>query len=156
MRAPLVLSALTLACPQLELWAQTPRTPSPEGARLYIQSPRDGEQVQSTFLVRFGLEGMGVAPAGVDHPNTGHHHLLINIAEPPTLEQPLPATEQIVHFGKGQTETEVTLPAGQHTLLLVLGDYLHIPHEPPLISELVTITVEDPPPAEDPPETASE
>ena len=129
--------------------AQTPRTPSADGARVYIQAPADGATVSPTFTVRFGLQGMGVAPAGVDHPNTGHHHLLIDTAEPPTLAAPLPATDKILHFGKGQTETEITLTPGEHTLLLVLGDYLHIPHEPPLISELITVQVAGPEPAGD-------
>lgn len=119
----------------------TPPAPSAPAAEVYIQAPGDGAEVSPTFLVRFGLVGMGIAPAGVDRPNTGHHHLLIDVAEMPSLDLPLPATDNIVHFGKGQTETTVTLPAGEHTLQLVLGDYLHRPHDPALISAPITVTV---------------
>ncbi len=121
---------------------ELPRTAAPEGAEVYFQSPEDGATVSSPVTVRFGLRGIGVAPAGVQFENTGHHHLLINVAEPPPENMPLPATEQIVHFGLGQTETEIELEPGQHTLQLVLGDYLHIPHDPPVMSETITITVE--------------
>jgi len=118
-----------------------PRTQSPPGAEVYIQSPADGARVSSPFVVRFGLRGMGVAPAGVTTPNTGHHHLLIDVETLPPDNQPLPATEQIVHFGRGQTETELDLPPGTHTLQLALGDALHIPHDPPVRSARITITV---------------
>ncbi len=121
--------------------AQTPRAPAPPDAQVYIQSPADGATVSSPVTVRFGLRGMGVAPAGVDKANTGHHHLLIDVDSMPPMDQPLPETEQIRHFGGGQTEAQIELAPGQHTLQLVLGDYLHIPHEPPLISELISITV---------------
>ncbi len=84
---------------------------------------------------------MGIAPAGVNHPNTGHHHLLVDVAQPPDLNAALPVTENIRHFGAGQTEAELTLPPGKHTLQLVLGDYLHIPHDKPVVSEKITITV---------------
>ena len=119
------------------------RSPSPDDARVYIQSPEDGAVVTSPVTIRFGLEGMGVAPAGIQFPNTGHHHVLIDVAEGdmPPLDLPLPATDQIVHFGLGQTEVEIDLEPGQHTLQLVLGDYLHTPHSPPVISERITITV---------------
>ena len=86
---------------------------------------------------------MGVAPAGVQFENTGHHHLLINVEELPPESLPLPATDQVLHFGLGQTETDLELPPGQYTLQLVLGDHLHIPHEPPVMSEKITITVVD-------------
>jgi len=118
-----------------------PRTPAPPGAMVYFISPRDGEEVTSPFTVRFGLRGMGVAPAGVNAPNTGHHHLLIDVDEMPDESLPLPMTDQIRHFGAGQTETELELPPGQHTLQLVVGDALHIPHDPPVRSERITITV---------------
>lgn len=122
--------------------AELPRSPAPEGARLYFITPADGETVPSTFTVKFGLSGMGVAPAGVDHPNTGHHHLVINVPdEDIPLDVPLPASEQFVHFGAGQTQTQVTLPPGSHTLKLVLGNYLHIPHDPPVMSSTITVTV---------------
>lgn len=119
-----------------------PRTPSPAGAKAYIISPADGAKVSGTFKVLFGLEGMGVAPAGIDLPNTGHHHLLIDTDELPALDLPMPMSSQLLHFGKGQTETELTLPPGKHTLQLVLGDKLHIPHDPAVISKKITIYVE--------------
>jgi len=115
---------------------------APEGAKAYIISPKDGETVSSTFTVQFGLKGMGVAPAGVDVEGTGHHHLLIDVDELPDLTKPLPSTDQVVHFGGGQTETELTLPPGEHTLQLVLGDFTHTPHSKPVMSEKITIHVE--------------
>jgi hypothetical protein len=118
------------------------REPSPAGAEVYIVSPKDGAKVKSPVTVVFGLKGMGVAPAGIKFDNTGHHHLLVDTDAPADLSQPLPATEKIIHFGKGQTETTLTLPPGKHTLQLVLGDFLHIPHEPAVISRKITIVVE--------------
>lgn len=116
-------------------------TPAPEGARAYIISPADGEQVEQHFTVRFGLAGMGVAPAGMEKPNTGHHHLLINMDELPDMTKPMPASEQLLHFGGGQTETELTLPPGDYSLQLVLGDDQHVPHQPPVMSEKIRVTV---------------
>jgi Domain of unknown function (DUF4399) len=121
-------------------WAQD-RTPSPAGAEVYIISPKDGAKVTSPFVVQFGLKGMGVAPAGIKFDNTGHHHLLIDTDAPTDLGAPLPASEKVVHFGKGQTETTVTLPPGKHTLQLLLGDQSHVPHNPPVMSKKITITV---------------
>jgi hypothetical protein len=118
-----------------------PRTPSPEGARVVFVSPADGDTVTSPVKVVFGLEGMSVVPAGDATPDSGHHHLLIDVAAP-DLAQPLPKDEQHVHFGQGQTEAEVTLSPGSHTLQLVLGDANHIPHNPPVISAPITITVQ--------------
>jgi hypothetical protein len=118
------------------------RAPSPAGAEVYIASPKDGARVKGPVTVVFGLKGMGVAPAGIKFDNTGHHHLLIDSDPPADLSQPLPATEKSVHFGKGQTETTLTLAPGKHTLQLVLGDSLHVPHEPAVISKKITITVE--------------
>ena len=117
-------------------------THAPEDARAYIVEPADGATVPETFTVKFGLSGMDLAPAGVDEPNTGHHHLLIDKEELPELNASLPATEQIRHFGKAQTETELTLEPGEHTLRLVLGNYLHVPHDRPVISEPIQITVQ--------------
>ena len=117
------------------------RTPAPSGAEVYIISPKNGAHVHAPVLVQFGLKGMGVAPAGVKFDNTGHHHLLIDTDVPADLSTPLPANEHIVHFGKGQTETTLTLPPGKHTLQLVLGDHNHVPHNPPVISKKITITV---------------
>ena len=115
-------------------------TPAPENARVYIISPADGETVSNPVTVKFGLEGMGVAPAGVNVPDTGHHHLLVDSDLPP-LDKPIPADKNHIHFGKGQTQTTLTLLPGKHTLQLLLGDANHIPHSPPVISEKITITV---------------
>ncbi|TCK02304.1 uncharacterized protein DUF4399 [Marinobacterium mangrovicola] len=112
---------------------------SPEGAEAYIVSPSDGATVPATFTVTFGLKGMGVAPAGTDKENTGHHHLLID-GELPPMDAPM--GDQVKHFGGGQTETELTLEPGTHTLQLILGDMAHQPHDPPVVSEKITITVE--------------
>jgi len=119
-----------------------PRTPRPAGALVYFITPADGETVRSPVVVRFGLKGMGVAPAGVASPNTGHHHLVVDAPTPP-LDQPLPADEQHIHFGGGQTETVLALPPGRHELQLILADANHVPHDPPLVSERITITVEE-------------
>jgi hypothetical protein len=118
------------------------REPSPANAEAYIVSPKDGAKVKSPVTVVFGLKGMGVAPAGIKFDGTGHHHLLIDSELPADLSQPLAANEKSVHFGKGQTETSLTLPPGKHTLQLVLGDQLHIPHDPPVYSKKITIVVE--------------
>jgi hypothetical protein len=120
--------------------ADLPRSPSPKGVELYIIAPRDGETVTSPVTVRFGLRGMGVAPAGVAIENTGHHHLLIDAA-PPAINMPIPVDANHVHFGKGQTEAEVILAPGEHTLQLLLADHLHIPHEPPVMSKPITVIV---------------
>lgn len=116
---------------------------SPPGAKVYIISPKDGEVISKTFTVRFGLMNMGVAPAGVKVPNTGHHHLLIDLENLPDMEKPLAFSENVRHFGGGQTETEITLAPGKHTLRLLLGNYLHVPHKPPVLSEKITVTVKD-------------
>ena len=129
--------------------ATAQQTPSPEGARLYFIAPEDGATVSSPVQVRFGLSGMGVAPAGTEKENTGHHHLLID--RPPLgegeygaeeLVLALPSDDNHRHFGGGQTEMMLDLPAGAHTLQLVLGDYGHVPHDPPVMSEVISITVE--------------
>ena len=109
---------------------------------LYFISPQDGDKVSGEFNVRFGLRGMGVAPAGVDAANTGHHHLLIDMDTLPPMDAPLPKTGQLRHFGGGQTETTLSLAPGKHTLQLLLGNYSHVPHNPPVMSEKITITVE--------------
>jgi hypothetical protein len=118
-----------------------PRTASPAGAKVYIVSPKDGATIKGPVTVVFGLSGMGVAPAGVPMENTGHHHLLIDADLPKDLGMPLPATDNIKHFGKGQTETALDLKPGKHTLQLVLGDQLHIPFNPVVASQKITITV---------------
>lgn len=114
---------------------------SAEGTTAYIISPTDGATLESPFLVQFGLTSMGVAPAAVEVENTGHHHLLIDVDELPSMDEPIPATENIRHFGAGQTETVLDLPPGTHTLQLVLGNHAHIPHDPPVVSEKITIEV---------------
>lgn len=121
--------------------ADLPRSRAPEGVVLYVISPKDGDKVTSPVTVRFGLKGMGIAPAGIALPDTGHHHLLID-ASPPPFDRPIPAGEHHVHFGKGQTEAIVTLAPGRHRLQLLLGDHLHLPHQPPVLSAPITITVE--------------
>jgi len=140
MNKPLLAGTLTLALAGVAM-AQLPKSKAPENATVYIQSPADGATVTSPFTVRFGLKGMGVAPAGVTQPNTGHHHLLVDLDKPPDFDAALPVTDNIRHFGAGQTETELTLPPGKHTLQLVLGDALHIPHDKPVMSQKITITV---------------
>ena len=112
------------------------------GAEVYLISPKDGEKIHGPVTVRFGLKGMGIAPAGTKFDNTGHHHLLIDtdLADV-KLDAPLPATDKIVHFGKGQTETTLTLGPGKHTLQLLFADYTHRSFDPPLHSKKITITV---------------
>jgi hypothetical protein len=122
-------------------WALA-REPSPAGAEVYIVSPADGAKIKGPVTVVFGLKGMGVAPAGIKLENTGHHHLLVDSELPTDLSQPLPANEKTLHFGKGQTETTLTLPPGRHTLQLVFGDFLHVPHEPAVVSKKISIVVE--------------
>jgi len=118
------------------------RTPSPAGAEVYIISPKDGAKVKSPVTVVFGLKGMGIAPAGIKMDNTGHHHLLVDADAPADLSKPLPNDEHNVHFGKGQTETSLTLTPGKHTLQLLLADSLHTPHDPVVISKKITVVVE--------------
>ena len=138
MRMFAVCAALVLTA--TVAWAED-RTPSPPGAEVYIISPKDGATVTSPFVVLFGLKGMGVAPAGVKFEGTGHHHLLIDSDAPTNLDAPLTANDQLIHFGKGQTQAIVTLPPGKHTLLLLLGDQNHRAHNPPVFSKKITITV---------------
>jgi hypothetical protein len=137
----LFLPALSQAQNATPAPAALPRTASPAGAMEYFIAPQNGAKVTSPFTVRFGLKGMGVAPAGVTNANTGHHHLLIDTDLPPD-NLPIPNDDKHRHFGAGQTEVELTLPPGQHTLQLVLGDANHVPHQPPVHSEKITITVQ--------------
>jgi hypothetical protein len=141
MRASLAAVAVAVATLALPAFSQT-KTPSPAGAEAYIISPKDGAKVKNPVVVQFGLKGMGIAPAGVKLENTGHHHLLIDTDLPQNLDTPLPTVpDKVVHFGKGQTETTLTLAPGKHTLQLVLGDENHIPHNPIVASKKITITV---------------
>lgn len=137
-------AALTLAA----MPALAGETPSPEGARVYFANLEDGASVSGPVTVVFGLSGMGVAPAGTERDNTGHHHLLTNRVawgegpdDADMDESGLYADENHTHFGGGQTETVLDLPPGEHTLQLVLGDLNHVPHNPPVVSEQITITV---------------
>ncbi len=136
-----LLAAAVLFLPAAGIAVAQDRNASPDGAGAYIVSPADGDTVGSPVKVLFGLSGMGVAPAGTEKDNTGHHHLLINTGLP-ALNEPIPADENHVHFGGGQTEVEIELAPGEHSLQLLLGDPNHIPHDPPVMSEIVTITVE--------------
>ena len=120
--------------------AALPRTASPDGARVFFVTPADGDTVSNPVRVEFGIEGMSVAKAGDDVLHSGHHHLIVD-ADLPDLGMPIPASDNYIHFGDGSTSTELTLAPGEHTLQLLLGDHLHIPHDPPVASETITITV---------------
>ena len=135
------LAAAALVAMSFAASAQMPRTASPPGAKLYIAEPKDGASIQGPVRVVMGLSGMGVAPAGADFPETGHHHVLVDVDALPPLDMPIPADDKHRHFGKGQTETVLTLAPGRHTLQLLLGDRNHVPHQPPLVSDRITITV---------------
>jgi hypothetical protein len=117
-----------------------PRSDRPDNAQVYFISPTAGDSVTSPVIVRFGLNKMGVAPAGVEKEGTGHHHLIVD-AELPPADLPVPATEHYRHFGHGQTEVSLELEPGEHTLQLMLGDHNHVPHNPPVVSERISITV---------------
>lgn len=147
----ILLAGAVLATATLRADDKIKRTPSPKGARVYLIGLKDGKTLKKAkngkILIRFGLKGMGVCPAGLliegkPLPNTGHHHLLVDVAKTPALNTPLPSTESVRHFGLGQTEVALDLKPGKHTLQLVFADHLHIPHNPPVISKKVTITVE--------------
>ncbi len=114
-------------------------TKSSEDAELFIISPKDGDVVEKTFTVKFGLKGMKVVPAGVNEPNSGHHHLMIDKQALPKAGVPM--GKDVMHFGKGQKETTLTLEPGEHTLQLILGDMSHIPHEPMVVSKKIKVTV---------------
>ncbi|HEX4152849.1 MAG TPA: DUF4399 domain-containing protein [Steroidobacteraceae bacterium] len=118
------------------------RPKAPDGAEVYFITPRNGATIHGPVTVRFGLKGMGVAPAGIKFDNTGHHHLLVDTdLSELKLDAPLPASDKVLHFGKGQTETTLTLAPGRHTLELVFADYRHMSFDPPLHSQKITITV---------------
>ena len=138
LKAIAVAFALGLAAPALA----ADRTPSPPGAAVYIISPSDGATLSNPVTIRFGLKGMGVAPAGTEKDKTGHHHLLIDVAALPPLDEPIPMDDTHRHYGGGQTEVTLDLPPGPHTLQLLLGDLNHIPHEPPVMSEKIIVNVQ--------------
>jgi len=129
------------ATPATSAQIAPPRTASAAGASVFFISPTDGATVSSPVSIEFGIDGMSVAPAGVNEAHSGHHHLLVD-AGLPDLGLPIPADSNYIHFGDGSTATELELAPGEHTLQLLLGDHLHIPHSPPVASEVITITVE--------------
>lgn len=131
----LVGTAMAVDAPAL------PTTKASSDAAVYIISPSDGASVGQQLTVRFGLKGMGVAPAGVAKEHTGHHHLLVDVKELPPAGQPIPKDDNHLHFGGGQTETTLKLKPGTHTLQLELGDENHVPFDPPLVSKRITIHV---------------
>lgn len=118
-----------------------PRTASPDGAQVFFISPADGDTVSNPVAIEFGIEGMSVVAAGVNEDHSGHHHLLVDTGVPDTA-LPIPADANHIHFGDASTATELELAPGEHTLRLLLGDHLHIPHDPPVVSDPITITVE--------------
>jgi uncharacterized protein DUF4399 len=119
------------------------RMAAPAGAEVYFIAPQNGAKLHSPVTIKFGLKGMGIAPAGIKFDNTGHHHLLVDTdVSELKLDAPMPATDKIVHFGKGQTETTLTLTPGKHTLQLIFADYLHQSFDPPLTSKKITVTVD--------------
>ena len=146
MRAPKIPSAalmfFALAVAAGSAYGQTRGgpTPAPAGASVYFVDVKDGQTIAAKTRLHFGLRNMGVAPAGSDLPNAGHHHLIVDTPTP-ALNQPIPNDFNHLHFGAGQTEAKITLPLGKHTLRLLLADELHIPHDPPLLSEPITVTV---------------
>ena len=123
-----------------------PNSSSSDEARVYFVQPADGQvfdgQDAEGIEIIFGLTGMQVSPAGIAEPNSGHHHLLINVEKLPDLTNPLPATDQVRHFGKGQTSTRVKLPMGKHRLQLIVGNQVHSPHSPPVMSDVIEIEVQ--------------
>ncbi|MFE8070362.1 DUF4399 domain-containing protein [Marinobacteraceae bacterium S3BR75-40.1] len=132
---------ITLFCALLLLPLSALATPAPDNASVYFITPLDGQTVSSPVTVRFGTEGIGVAPAGVEKANTGHHHLLIDVDELPPMDQPIPSNEHFRHFGGGQTQADIELAPGKHTLQLLMGDANHVPHNPPVMSNRITIEV---------------
>lgn len=119
-----------------------PRSAAAEGAKVFFITPADGDTVSNPVRIEFGIEGMDVVAAGVNETHSGHHHLIIDAALPENLRLPIPADNNYIHFGDASTSTEVTLEPGQHSLRLLLGDHMHIPHDPPVTSDVITITVE--------------
>lgn len=140
MRRTWVLVAALAAVVLVGSPAVAQQSTMPQDARVYILWPSDGQVIKGAFWVRMGLSGAGIAPAGVQKANTGHHHLIVD-ADLPPMDQPIPNDHNHLHFGLGQTEARLDLPPGRHTLQLLLGDENHIPHQPPLYSKRITITV---------------
>jgi hypothetical protein len=136
----IIAAALFTAALAVAASAQVARTPAPPGAKVYFIAPADGAVLSTPVTIRFGLAGMGVAPAGSETPNTGHHHLIID-GRIEDYGAAIPKDAHHIHFGGGQTEARLDLPPGRHTLQLVLGDRNHLPFDPPLQSEVITVTV---------------
>ena len=139
-RRALLVGSLVL----LPTAAVTQGLPTPKDASLYIISPKDGATVSGPFWCIFGLRGMGISHAGDQFPNSGHHHLLIDVDEPLNPGEPIPQDKKHLHYGAGQTEALIELSPGQHTLQLVFGDAKHFPFNPPLVSKKITITIKEP------------
>ena len=143
-RLPIILIILSVFF-TTSIAAQMPISSAPADAEVYFIQPKDGQIFESAnsegVEIRFGLRGMDVSPAGIAVPNSGHHHLLINLDQMPNLRMPLPATDQIRHFGKGQTSTWINLTPGKHKLQLLLGNYAHIPHSPAVMSKMIEIEI---------------
>jgi hypothetical protein len=136
LRAMLALLVTVTVLPEV-----TAATPAPENGQVYFIWPTDGTVIKGgKFWVRMGLRNMGVAPKGVAQPNVGHHHILIDTDLPP-MDEPIPSDRNHLHFGAGETEARIELPPGRHTLQLLLGDDNHIPHQPPVYSKKISITV---------------
>lgn len=138
--APAPPAAEPVAAAPAEAPAELKSAPAPEGAKVYFVDLKDGAEVTSPVTVKFGVDGIEIAPAGEDKPNSGHHHLIVDgdVAPP---DAPIPVDEHYHHFGKGQTETVLELAPGPHTLQLEFGNYLHVPFNPPLVSDKITVTV---------------
>lgn len=136
------IALLSLCCALVsEAPADSHRSPSAPGAAVAFANLADGDVVPPGFTARFTVSGMGIAPAGTNIDNTGHYHLLIDLPELPPMNQPLPTSEHVVHYGKGQTEATLDLPEGEHRLQLLLADYAHVPHDPPVMSEAITVRI---------------
>ena len=136
MRFIIILSCMTIT---LNVLAHSYTNHEETG--VFFISPLTGETVSNPIKITFGAKGIDIVPAGVDLPMSGHHHLLINVDKLPNLKLPIPADSNHLHLGNGQTETEINLPPGKHTLQLLLGNHLHVPHSEPLISDKIEITV---------------
>lgn len=136
----LLLAAAGAAADPAAPQAAAVRSVAPAGATAYFIAPHDGDVVTGPVTVVFGLKGMGVAPAGVQHEDTGHFHLIVD-ADLPPANMPIPKDERHLHFGGGQTQATITLKPGKHTLQILMGDYAHMSFEPPVVSEKISITV---------------
>jgi len=143
MKATTIVSLLALAASSFNVFSEDMALESSSTkAEVYFIQPSDGQAVHERFKVVFGLKNMEIVPAGTKKENSGHHHLLIDTDVLPDLTKPLPVTDKLKHFGQGETEAEITLPPGEHTLQLIVGDYAHVPHHNPVISKKISVTVE--------------